>query len=112
MTASYPALIVAVVVAISLAGLVAWVAYALLPEKVVLRNQSIVKQHRRKLEQMAVSELSEIKYRYHAVVGFVAVWEFIDRDSNSMSVDAEARGLGDVLSSLEKLLPGFSLTEF
>jgi hypothetical protein len=112
MTASLPAIVLVVAAAIGLAGLIAWVAYNLLPEKVLLRNQTIVKKYRGKIEQMPLSDVSQIRYHYHAVVGFVAVWEFIDKNAASLSVDAKAKGVDDVLSGLEKFLPGFSLAEF
>jgi hypothetical protein len=111
MTVPFPVIVLALVAAIGLAGFIAWVIYQLLPEKVFLRDQTIVKKHRGKIEEMAISEVSEIKYHYHAVVGFVAVWEFIGRNAKRLLVHSEAKGVDHVLSTLEKTLPGFSLSE-
>lgn len=105
------ALILATVVAIGLA-LVAWFAYQMRRETVLLRGQAILKKYRGHTEELPLSDLSQIKYHYHAVVGFVAVWEFIAKTGKSLVVDAKANGIDDVLNKLEELLPGFSLAEF
>ena len=105
------ALILAVIVAIGLA-LIAWIAYQMRPEKVLLRGQTILKKYRGQTEELPLSDISEIKYHYHAVVGFIAVWEFIGKSGRSLLVDAKANGIDDVLTNLEQLLPGFSLADF
>lgn len=61
---------------------------------------------------MPIADVARIKYHYHAVVGFVAVWEFIDKNARSLLVDGDAKGAGDLLAGLEKSLSGFSLADF
>jgi hypothetical protein len=39
------------------------------------------------------------------------VWEFIDKNARSLSVDGNAKGVDEVLTSLEKSLVGFSLAD-
>jgi len=106
------AIVLAALVAIAFVAFVAWAVYPLRPEKVFLRDGTLVKKHKGKVEEIRVSDISGIKYHYQAVVGFVAVWEFIGRGSKSVSVGSEAKGIDAVLGSLEKSLPGFSLAEF
>ena len=107
-----PAIVLAAVAAIGFAAFIAWAVYPLLPEKVFLRDQAIVRKYKGTVEGIQISEISEIKYHYHAVVGFVAVWEFIGRNSKTLLVGGEAKGIDAVLGNLEKVLPGFSLAEF
>ncbi len=75
-------------------------------------NGILTKRDNRGEESIRLSDLSEIKYHYHAVVGFISQWEFINRQGQSLSVDGETPGIETVLSQLEELLPGFSLNEF
>lgn len=107
-----PALAVAAFVTLAFAVFVAWAVYPMLPEKVFLRDGALVKKSRGKVEQIPVADISRIKYHYHAVVGFVAVWEFVGRGRRSVLVSGEAKGIDAVLASLEGSLPGFSLAEF
>ena len=112
MTVPFPLAVLALVAAIGLGAFITWAIYPLLPEKISLRDQTIIWKYRGKQEQMPISDISEIKYHYHAVVGFVAVWEFIDRSAKRLLVHGEAKGIETVLSSLENALTGFSLVEF
>lgn len=89
-----------------------WVVYQMLPEKVFLLDGKIVKKHKRNTEQLHLSHLSEIKFHYHAVVGFLGMWEFIDNAGVSLKVDANAKGIKDLIASLDRELPGFSAKEF
>ena len=111
MTVPFPVVVLALVAAIGMAAFVAWAVYQLLPEKVFLRNHTMVKKYGGKIEQMPIADIGEIKYHYQAVVGFVAVWEFIDKNARSLSVDGNAKGVDEVLTSLEKSLVGFSLAD-
>lgn len=63
-------------------------------------------------EKIDVRNLKRIEYHYHAVVGFVSMWEFIDKDGKSINIDGKTRGLQLVLNQLERTLPGFSLKEW
>lgn len=112
MTVPASAVLSALLLATGLAAFIAWVVYQLLPAKVYVRDRTIVKKHGRKVEYMPISDISAINYHYHAAVGFSAVWEFVDRNARSLVVDVEAKGVGAVLGALEKVLPGFALTEF
>ena len=112
MTAPSLLLGLALAAAIGCAALIAGAIYLLRPEQVFLRDQTILKKHKGRREQMSIVDISEIRYHYHAVVGFVAVWEFVARGGKSLSVDGKAKGIDDVLRGLEKSLPGFSLVDF
>lgn len=97
---------------VALLTLLAWAIYYLLPEKVFLLDGRIVKKHKGQTEELLLSRLSEIKFHYHAVVGFIGIWEFVDKDANTLSVDAKAKGIKELIAALEKELPGFSSTSF
>lgn len=64
----------------------------------------------RKVETLALANLAQIKYHYEAVVGFVAVWEFIDTAGHSLFVDAQASPR--LLPRLQEVLPGVDLAHF
>ena len=86
--------------------------WTLQPDRVSCVNGRIIKKARGKTESVALSELSAIKFSYHAVVGFVGVWEFIDADSRVVCVSTESWGVKEMLRQIENSLPGFSLLEF
>ena len=65
-----------------------------------------------KVKTIDLSELIEIKFHYHAVVGYIAVWEFIDRNNTSLTIDQKEIGIKKVLGFLENNLDGFSLKDF
>lgn len=104
--------IVMVAAALALAGLVVLTGFYFLPEKVALLERTIVKRHRGKAERMPLTSVFTIKFQYHAVVGFVAVWEFIDTNGNSLMVDDAARGMKELKAALERELPEFSIADF
>ena len=112
MTVPFPVLLLWAVAATALAIFVTWAIYQLLPEKVFLRDGRIVKKYRGMVEEIRISDIFEIRYHYHAVVGCVAVWEFIGRNEKRILVDGRAKGIDSVFSNLERVLPGFSLAEF
>lgn len=89
-----------------------WMVYLMLSDKVFLLDGKIVKKHKRSTEQLQLSHLSEIKFHYHAVVGFIGIWEFIDKAGASLKVDTNAKGIKELIASLDKELPGFSSKEF
>lgn len=88
---------------------IAWIIWALQPEKVFCSDRTLTRKHKGKLESIEIRELVEIKYHYHAVVGFISTWEFINRNGGSLIIDGEAKNISEVLSQLERILPGFSL---
>jgi hypothetical protein len=112
MSVPFPVLVLYAVLAMGLAIFLAWVIYQTLPEKVILRDGRIMRKYRGTVEEISTSEISEIKYHYHAVVGFVAVWEFVGKNEKRLLVDDQAKGIDALLSSLEGVLPAFSLVEF
>lgn len=61
---------------------------------------------------MALADMVEINYHYHAVVGFLASWEFVSRSGASLCVAGNAWGMKAALHALEQSLPGFSIAEF
>lgn len=86
--------------------------WLLLSERVCVIGGAIQKKYGRKSEILKLSELKEVRYSYHAVVGFIAVWEFIDQYGKEVVVSSKARGLSSTLLALETTLPGFSLGGF
>ena len=98
--------------AVIVSAFIAWVVWENQPEKVALTNGSLTKKYKGKEESIEISNLLEIKYHYHAVVGFISTWEFIDKNGGSLKVDGEAKGIVEVFTQLEKILPKFSLNSF
>lgn len=101
-------LIILVLILIS----VGWIVWYLLTEKIFVIDNQILKKHRGHTQRLNLTELKEIKYHYHAVVGFVSVWEFIDYNENSILVDGNAKNIDRALSRLESILPEFTLSSF
>jgi len=67
-------------------------------------------------EQLVVdiSKLIEIKYHYRAVTGIIGFLEFVQRNYAAISIDQGTPGMNEVISELERRLPGFkrsSMTE-
>lgn len=90
----------------------AWAAWLLFAERVRCSNREIVKFHGWRKESMALAEITQIQFHYHAVVGFVSSWEFISRSGRSLLIDGRALGIRPALKALEQTLPGFSLSDF
>jgi hypothetical protein len=76
-----------------------------------VNDQWLIKKQRLRRETMLVSDLVQIKFHYHAVVGFVATWEFISKSGQAML--AEANSIDDkLLAKLERHVPNFSSKRF
>jgi hypothetical protein len=80
-------------------------------DRVTYKNHRLVKKGLLKNNSINIVHLNEIKFHYHAVVGFISVWEFIDSTGNSLEINGKAKGLKKVLL-LEQDLAGFSLNNF
>lgn len=98
--------------AIVSAVLVPWLVWLLLPERAIIAGNRLLWKHRARSQSLQIRDIEAIHYHYHAVVGFVSVWEFIDDRGNSLTIDGNALGIKQVLLTLETRLPGFSMTEF
>ncbi|MDK1286267.1 hypothetical protein [Pseudoalteromonas umbrosa] len=70
------------------------------------------KYHFGKPKKIRVSELNKIEYSYHAVVGFIGIWSFIDINGNNISASSKSFGIQSTLNRLEKALEGLSFDEF
>ncbi|MBQ4880618.1 hypothetical protein J8M21_25805, partial [Pseudoalteromonas luteoviolacea] len=70
------------------------------------------KYHFGRPEKIKVSKLCRIEYSYHAVIGFIGIWSFIDIDGNNIEVYSQAIGIKPALLSLEKVLHGLCLDDF
>ncbi|GAB1263491.1 hypothetical protein [Aurantivibrio infirmus] len=103
---------IATLMAVTLFITVGILAWNLLPERVYLKEGFIQKKYRGKSEGIKLSELKEILYSYHAVVGFIGVWEFYDINGKELTVDSQALGVKSLLSALEQQLNNFSLKTF
>lgn len=71
-----------------------------------------MKKYKLDSQRLALSELKEINYHYHAAVGFLSNWEFVDKEGRCLDVDGKAIGMSKVLSILDSSLSGFSLSDF
>lgn len=95
-------------VVLAVVVLLGWTVY----ERVLLVEGCLVKKHKFKTERMPLVGISKINFHYHAVVGFIAVWEFVDTAGNTLLINAKAIGIKKLIMGLEEKLPGFSKTEF
>jgi len=96
---------------VAVGSLIGWILYTAWPARVVFTSEWLIKKEKWKTEKFPLSELSQIKFHYHAVVGFVATWEFISKSGQSILVDAH--GIDNkLLSRLERHVPNFSSKEF
>lgn len=88
-----------------------WLIYTCWPETVRLKDGLLIKRHRLHRERMALADLEAVHFHYHAVIGFVTVWEFTDKSGRTIAVGGSTfrRGL---VRQLAKHLPGFSESEF
>lgn len=89
-----------------------WLIWVQKPEIVSYENGMVCKESKGKKQYLSINELSVIKFSYHAVIGFVGVWEFTGNSGRVVCVSSETKGISEVLRSLETELPGFSLKEF
>ncbi len=88
---------------------IAWIVREQQPEKVTLANGLLVKKYKGISESIVISNLVEIRYHYHAAVGFISTWAFNGKEGASLRVDWEAKEISEVLFHLEKkILPAFS----
>src|SRR5688572_7062015 len=96
-----------------LAGIGGWIVYYLWPERVVVADGKLIKRHRlRTTNELSLAELAEIKFHYHAVVGFVGAWEFVSVSGRSFTVGARSNAMPKALVALEGVLPNFSVEDF
>ncbi|RDH86555.1 MAG: hypothetical protein DIZ78_06490 [endosymbiont of Escarpia spicata] len=91
---------------------IAWIVWNIQPERVACTSQTLIKKYKGKTESIELVDIDEIKYHYHAAAGFLSEWEFIDRNGGSLKIDGESKGIEQVLSQLESILPSFSLDDF
>lgn len=92
--------------------LIVWVAWQMWPERVCIRAGQIVRSQRRCRESMPLSEVARVNFHYHAVVGFIGVWEFVAESGITLHISGDAKGIDHVISALEHFLPGFSKARF
>jgi len=89
-----------------------WIGWIFLFEKASYKKGILKTTTFWKSASINIDNLSIIKYHYHAVVGFISVWEFIDDQGKSLEINGRAIGLNKVLSQLDNTLSGFSMTRF
>lgn len=94
------------------AVILSWLTWELLPERVMVSGNQLLRKHRGETQCLLISEIQQVRYHYHAVVGFIAVWECIDQHGTVLTIDAKAFGMSRVLQTLETKLPEFSLDKF
>jgi hypothetical protein len=60
---------------------------------------------------MELANLAEIKFHYHAVVGFLCVWEFVAK--SGVSLEHSSSHISErLLQALEQSIPGFTAADF
>ena len=59
-----------------------------------------------------LKDLQAIFYHYHAVVGYVFLWEFCGKNEKTIEVNGLTLGRSCLLMNLETQLPGFSMKKF
>ena len=102
-----------VAVLVVLMALTGWIVYTVWPERVVVADGKLVKRHGwRTIDVLPLTELAQIKYHYHAVVGFTAVWEFISVSGRSFTVATYSNTMPKALAELEGRLRNFSVEDF
>ncbi|MCG7547540.1 MULTISPECIES: hypothetical protein [Pseudoalteromonas] len=92
--------------------LIVWAAWIYQREKVFIKNGRFCKKHQFVVECLEISELTKISYHYHAIVGFVAIWELVDSQGNKLVIDGRAKDVWQVMSELQHFLPEFTLENF
>ncbi|MBQ4834903.1 MULTISPECIES: hypothetical protein [Pseudoalteromonas] len=92
--------------------LITWLVWIYRREKVFLKDGRFCKKYQFVVESLEISELTKISYHYHAVVGFVAIWELVDSRGNKLVIDGRAKGVWQVMSELQHFLPEFTLKNF
>jgi hypothetical protein len=79
--------------------------------RLTIEDGRIIKRRWWKVETIELADLAEIKFHYHAVVGFVCVWEFVTKSGVSLDHGAVHIDRG-LLTSLERAIPGFAQADF
>lgn len=81
-------------------------------ECVFVRNSELIHLASFRLQRMRLNELVELRFHYHAVVGFVGVWECRDAKQNSLNFAHSSIGRKTLLRKFERELEGFSIDHF
>lgn len=97
--------------ALLMMGIVLWLAYLLWPDRAYFKNGAIVCRQKWRRQQIALSDLEGVTFHYHAVVGFIGVWEFTSRSGLTISAGTH-RISRRFLAQLEKHLPPFRAADF
>ena len=77
-----------------------------------LKDEAIVLSKLFRRTEIALDDLQSVLYHYHAVAGYVFLWEFCARNGRTLEVDLCTFGRSCLLLNLETHLPGFSLKVF
>lgn len=99
------------VLALLMMGIVLWLAYLLWPDHAYFKNGAIVCRQKWRRQQIALADLETVTFHYHAVVGFIGVWEFTSRSGLTISANTH-RINRRFLAQLEKHLPPFRAADF
>jgi len=87
------------------------IGFYLIAQKLTIKSDRIVKRRGWKIEAIELADLAEIKFHYHAVVGFTCVWEFVSR--SGVSLQHESAHISEtLLAELERFVPGFTRSDF
>jgi len=97
---------------LAIGAVITWVGYQKTQERALIENGKLIKKQFWRSEALSLADISTVRYRYHGVSGFVAVWEFRDCHANTLVVESSAKGLDSVFAELQKQLPGFTLIDF
>ena len=90
---------------------VAWVVYYLWPDTLNFMDGVLIKKQKWRVERLPVAELASIRFHYHAVVGFVCVWEFVAASGHIISLYRNSMDK-KLIALLEKNVPNFSASKF
>lgn len=97
--------------ALLMMGIVLWLAYLLWPDHAYFKDGAIVCRQKWRRRQIDLSDLETVTFHYHAVVGFIGVWEFTSRSGLTISAGTH-RISRRFLAQLEKHLPPFRAADF
>jgi len=93
-------------------AVITWLVYKKTQEKAVIGDGRLSRKFAWRSESLNIADICAVKYHYHAVIGFVAAWEFVAADGKSIRLESNAKGLDSIFKELENRLPGFKLDEF
>jgi hypothetical protein len=83
-----------------------WLLRQFVRDYVYLDGDDLVYRHHGIDDRMAIRDVVRIDYHYHAVVGFIGIYELVARDGRRLLIDERTPGFDHLWRAARQELPG------